>query len=59
MEPSVKKNLPGAYLPSEEVAHFDHALDKLEKANQILQKVALGMKPAGVENPTAISEEKQ
>jgi hypothetical protein len=36
----------GAYLASEEVALFDHALDKLEKARHILQMVASGMKPA-------------
>jgi hypothetical protein len=46
MENSNKESLRGAYLPPEEVAHFDHALKKLEKATLTLQMVANGMKPA-------------
>jgi hypothetical protein len=44
------KNPPisqGAFLSSEEVVHFDHALNKLETARQTLQSVASGMQPAG------------
>jgi hypothetical protein len=42
---SEKRTLSSAYLPFEEVAHFDHALNTLEKARQTLQMVATGMKP--------------
>jgi hypothetical protein len=46
MENLNKESFRGAYLPSEEVAHFDRALNKLEKATQALQMVASRMKPA-------------
>jgi hypothetical protein len=46
MENSHKETFKGAYLPSEDVAHFNRALNKLEKATQTLQMIASGMKPA-------------
>jgi hypothetical protein len=49
MENSEKKTRQSVYLPSEDVQRFDHALDTLDKANQILQIVASGMKPSEME----------
>jgi hypothetical protein len=57
MENSDKKNRQGSYLPPEDLQRFGHALDTLDKANQMLLTVVNRMKPADGENLPPVESE--